>query len=362
MATRVYISGIIGANGWFEEGTTYNAFKREFEAALAKEDDIEVPINTPGGSIADGVAMYNLIAANRDRVTTINEGMAYSMGAIILSAGGKRKAYKNATTMIHNGSGRVEGNAKDLRGALEMLEKLDDAMAESIAQFSGKTVDEIKTAYFDYQDHTLTAKEALDAGILTELIDLNSEAVPANGKALSIAEAMALFTKNNKEAEDGLFTRLAARFKAQSTNTNPTPKPISQPISDSDMKIKLTAQLVSFAAIAGITAKDGDEVELTAEHLEKINTHITGLTGKLQSTTEAKTNAEAEVTRLTGELTNKTTEATEWKDKYMKMPGAVHTSVNTTEDPENKGENKGIGAYGDEDADYNANARAMFGK
>lgn len=360
MASRVYISGIIGANGWFEDGTTYNAFKREFEAALAKKDDIEVPINSPGGSIADGVAMYNLIAANRDRVTTINEGMAYSMGAIILSAGGKRKGYKNATTMIHNGSGRVDGNAKDLRGALEMLEKLDDAMAESIAQFSGKTVDEIKTAYFDYQDHTLTAKEALDAGILTEIIDLNSEAVPASGKALSITEAMALFTKNNKESEDGLFTRLAARFKAQSTA--PNNQPPSEPITDSDMKIKLTAQLVAFAAIAGITAKDGDEVDFTAEHFDKVSGHIAGLTTQLQAATNDKTKAEGEVTRLTGELTTKTTEAEDWKGKYMKMPGAVHTSVTTTKDPDNKFENKGIGEYGDEDADYNVNARAMFGK
>lgn len=333
MAIQIFIDDQIGYNWWTGGGITYRWFKKQFDTALATDEEIEVRINTPGGSIMEGTAIYNLIAANRDRVSTINEGFAYSMGAVLLSAGGKRKAYKNATTMIHNASGGASGNSKDLKGAMEMLVKLDDAMAESLAQFSGKPKEDIIAEYMDFQDHTLSAAEALEAGILTEVIELNSETVPTSTKALSHTEVIALFhSKSNTHSEDSIFQKILGRIR----DINPAAliKPIETSQENlSDMKITLTAQLVAIAAIAGITAKEGDEAEFTAEHFEKISAHVASVASQLETANTAKTKAETDLATANTNLANATTAAASWKEKYEAMPGATHTPVGTEGDP-----------------------------
>jgi ATP-dependent Clp protease, protease subunit len=314
MAKQVYIDDIIGGDWYYGMGVTYKSFKREFEAALASGEDVEVLINTPGGSVFEGMAMFNLIASNKEKVTTINIGIAYSMGAVLLCAGGKRKAYKNATTMIHNVSGGAYGNSKDIKSAAEMMDKIDDGLAESIMTFTGKSKEQVMSEYLDYQDHTLTAQEAFDAGILTEIIDLNSESAPV--KAMSLQEAFAHFGRNAATQDsfiDKFANRITSLFEGKKDNAVIEYEPIiaspNQPLNTTeDMKVKITSGMTALVALLNVKFDENQteqEVELSAESLEAINTalgnantQVEQLTANLNTANESLSTAQAEVTRL----------------------------------------------------------------
>lgn len=351
MAHKIYIVGNIGYDWWTGEGVTSNWFNKEFDAALASGEDIEIEINTPGGSVFEGIAIYNKIAANADKVTTIVTGIAYSMGAVIAMAAKKRKAYKNATIMMHNVSGGSWGNAKDLRAAVEMMDALDNSLIESIAQFTGLTAEDVKSKWFDYSDHTLSAQAAFDAGLLTEVIDLAAENVPANLAAMSKQDLFAYFGKlSNQGQERNFFDKLTSfiQNKIQPANqvnvvTENSPENLS------DMKIMINKSAAAVVAALGLQFAENEtekEVELTAEHVNTLNA--------------ALTTAQASLTEAQNNLTTITQERDDYKAKYEATPLANASNPGAGKDGDDDGGNKGIGAYGDEDADYVQNARTMF--
>jgi ATP-dependent Clp endopeptidase proteolytic subunit ClpP len=289
MAKQILLYGIIG--GYYYDGITAAGFRREFSAALASGEEIEIRINTPGGSIMDGVAIYNTIIANNANVTTINDGFAYSMGAVIMMAGKKRKGMKNSTTMIHNGSGMAVGNAREIEGSLETLKKLDNAMAESLAALSGKSVADITAKYLDYRDHTLSADEALAEGFLTEVIQLNSEAVPKDAKAMSQAELFAFYANlYHTEKEEGFINRMAT---AVQNLIHFKPAAAAATLPTDDMKIKITGNMAGLLTALSISANAGEEVDFTADHLEKLNALIASKEADLVTAKEANATATA---------------------------------------------------------------------
>ena len=129
-----------------------------------KDKDISLYINSPGGSVTDGMAIYDTMQYIKCDVSTICMGMAASMGAFLLSSGakGKRICLPNAEVMIHQPLGRTEGQATEIEIAanhiLQTKKKLNSIMAENC----GKTVEEL-TAATD-RDNWLTAQEALEFG------------------------------------------------------------------------------------------------------------------------------------------------------------------------------------------------------
>ena len=141
---------------------------------LESEDpgkDIQMYINSPGGSVTDGMAIYDTMQYIKCDVSTICMGMAASMGAFLLSSGakGKRICLPNAEVMIHQPLGRTEGQATEIEIAanhiLQTKKKLNSIMAENC----GKTVEEL-TAATD-RDNWLTAQEALEFGLVDKVID-----------------------------------------------------------------------------------------------------------------------------------------------------------------------------------------------
>lgn len=332
MAKKIYVVGNIGRDWWTGEGVTAQDFAREFDAALASGEDIEVEINSPGGSVFEGIAIYNKIAANADKVTTIVSGIAYSMGAVIAMAGKTRKAYKNATIMIHNVSGGAYGNAKDLRSALEMMDALDNSLVESIAQFTGLTAEDVKAKWFDYTDHTLSAQAAVDAGLLTEVIDLAAENVPNNLEAMSQTELFAYFAKlSNSTQEQNFFSKLG-KFINNKLGANTTPlNVVTDPVNNlSDMKIMINKSAAAVVAALGLQFTETEtekEVDLTAEHINTINA---ALSTAQNSLTEAQNN-----------ITTLTSERDDYKAKFEATPLAQSA-------------NAGAGKDGDDDGEQNA--------
>ena len=135
------------------------------------DKDIQFYINSPGGSVTDGMAIYDTMQYVKCDVSTICIGMAASMGAFLLSSGakGKRFALPNAEIMIHQPSAGTQGQITDMAIHLKRLEIVKGRMNRILAQNTGKPV-EVVTADCE-RDNFMTAQEAMDYGLIDKVID-----------------------------------------------------------------------------------------------------------------------------------------------------------------------------------------------
>jgi ATP-dependent Clp protease protease subunit len=137
--------------------------------------DIHIYINSPGGSVTAGLAIYDTMQFVTCDVNTYCMGMAASMGAFLLCSGtkGKRFALPNSDIMIHQVSGGAQGTASDVERSVEFMYKLNRRLARIIAENTGKTEEQVrKDADRDYY---MTAEEAKDYGIVDEVVKYRKE-------------------------------------------------------------------------------------------------------------------------------------------------------------------------------------------
>jgi len=134
------------------------------------DKDIQFYINSPGGSITSGMAIYDTIQYIKADVSTICIGMAASMGAFLLSAGtkGKRIALPNSEIMIHQPSGGTQGQATDIQIQAERIAKLKKKMNTILANNTGKTLEQIERDC--ERDYFMNAEEAKEYGIIDKVI------------------------------------------------------------------------------------------------------------------------------------------------------------------------------------------------
>ena len=134
------------------------------------EKDISLYINSPGGSITAGMAIYDTMQYIKCDVSTICMGMAASMGAFLLSSGakGKRFALPNSEVMIHQPSGGARGQASDIKIVAENILRTRDKLNKILAENTGKPVEVI--AADTERDNFMTADEALEYGIIDKVI------------------------------------------------------------------------------------------------------------------------------------------------------------------------------------------------
>ncbi|MDO5325538.1 MAG: ATP-dependent Clp endopeptidase proteolytic subunit ClpP [Clostridia bacterium] len=131
--------------------------------------DINLYINSPGGSVTAGMAIYDTMNYIKCPVRTVCIGMAASMGAFLLMAGekGKRLALPNSEVMIHQPSGGASGQATDVTIHAEWLLRTKNKMNGLMAQMTGQPLDKI--AHDVERDYFMTAQEALEYGIIDEI-------------------------------------------------------------------------------------------------------------------------------------------------------------------------------------------------
>ena len=134
------------------------------------DKDIQFYINSPGGSVTAGMAIYDTMQYVKCDVSTICVGMAASMGAFLLSSGakGKRLALPNSCIMIHQPSGGFQGQATDIQIHAEYILKLKKHLNEIMAANAGRTLEEVQAA--TERDNFMTAQEALDFGLVDQVI------------------------------------------------------------------------------------------------------------------------------------------------------------------------------------------------
>ena len=133
--------------------------------------DIYLYINSPGGSVTDGMAIYDTMQYIKCDVSTICIGQAASMGAFLLSAGtpGKRIALPNAEIMIHQPSAGTQGQITDMAIHLRRLEQVKERMTRLMAEHTGQPVDVVKDAC--ERDNFMTAEEAKAFGLIDTIIE-----------------------------------------------------------------------------------------------------------------------------------------------------------------------------------------------
>ena len=134
------------------------------------DKDISLYINSPGGSVTDGMAIYDTMQYIKPDVQTVCLGQAASAAAILLTSGTKGKRYltSHARVLMHQPSGGIGGTATDVRINAELIMDMKKTMSELTAEQTGHTLEEI---YRDNEyDHWFTAQEALDYGFVDKLV------------------------------------------------------------------------------------------------------------------------------------------------------------------------------------------------
>ncbi len=135
-----------------------------------KDKDINVYINSPGGSVTAGLAIYDTMQFLKPDVATYCVGQASSMGAVLLCAGskGKRQALPNSRVMIHQPWGGVQGAAEDISRQAQEILKMRDKINEILVRHTGRPMEKIQKD--TDRDYFLSAQEAKDYGLIDEVI------------------------------------------------------------------------------------------------------------------------------------------------------------------------------------------------
>lgn len=247
-AAEVFIYGDIGES-WWDETVTAKEFVKEI-AALDVEQ-LTVRINSVGGSVPDGLAIYNALKRHKASVTIAIDGMAMSIASLIAMAGDTVEMAENAILMIHAPWTYAGGNAADLREAADVLDKWAEAMSTSYAAKTGKTAEEILALLTDGVDHYYTAAEALEAGFVDSVTPALAIAASAD-----MAAARARFTRSPSVAAAANAPAAPAASLQQETpmsGTN-TPAAAPQPATPSAAEI-LAADKTRREGIRGAFAK-----------------------------------------------------------------------------------------------------------
>src|SRR6187431_966814 len=149
--------------------------------------DINIYINSPGGSVTAGLAIYDTMQFLTCDVTTYCMGIAASMGAVLLTAGtkGKRFALPNSDIMIHQVSGGAQGTASDVERTVEFMYKLKKRLIRILSHHTGKPEEQV--THDSDRDYYMSAEQAKEYGLVDEVIKSRRELAVASSIAESVA-------------------------------------------------------------------------------------------------------------------------------------------------------------------------------
>ncbi|NKI97548.1 ClpP-like prohead protease/major capsid protein fusion protein [Rhizobacter sp. SG703] len=173
---EIWIYGDIGES-WYGDSIAAKDFVQTVAALDA--ETITVRLNSYGGSVSDGIAIYNALKRHPATITVSVDGIAASIASLIAMAGDRIEIAENAMLMIHAPWGSMAGNAVELREYADMLDKWSQAMAASYASKTGRSLDEVMAWLTDGKDHWFTAGQAVDE----KLADATTAALPISASA-----------------------------------------------------------------------------------------------------------------------------------------------------------------------------------
>ena len=225
----ITVYGVIGED-WYGEGVTL----KRIDAALRAigERDVTVYINSPGGDMFEGIAIYHRLQEHSHKVTTKVLGMAASAASIVFLAGSTREVASSAFLMIHNCWTWLSGNRHYLRDIADDMEEFDAAMADLYAETSGQSAEDMAELMDD--ETYIRGKRAVELGLATGLLSSNEvtereteDAAQANAlKAMDVALAKGGMTRSERRELFANFKSGMPRAAGGGThNAAPTDKP-----------------------------------------------------------------------------------------------------------------------------------------
>jgi len=240
-------------------------------------DTIDIRINSDGGMVREGIAIYNALINSTATIRTYNDGVAASMASGILMAGDVIYAGSNTMIMIHRISGIALGNAQDLRSTADNLEKFENnSLIPMFAERTGKSTEKIQNEWMKGEDHWFSAQEAKDAGLIDEVIEPRANKVNvAKDNTKDIATAKAQFQNYLKpyldqKSEQSILDKLRNIFQNYGT-VLPTDSQTQNP----DQMEALVNKLATLFNFQNVSTADADAVytavknELTSLQQEK---------------------------------------------------------------------------------------------
>lgn len=205
---ELYLYGYIGqkADPFYgedpEEDITDKAVVKAIRELEKQTGRINIRINSPGGSVMHGDPIITAIRNSKAEIHTYVDGIAASMAFDIWAAAKNRHASINSKLMIHATGGFAFGTAKDMRAAADMLDKFDQSAISTFAAATGMSEDEIRSKFYDdYADHWMTAKDALEMGLIDEIEDYETALPVQNPEKYSYRQLLEHATKFYTNAE-----------------------------------------------------------------------------------------------------------------------------------------------------------------
>lgn len=215
---EVLIYGVIGDSFW-QESITARQFVSEFRNLEKDHDRINIRINSPGGSVWDGQAIFNAILSSKAEIHTYNDGLCASMAAVLLLVAKPENVHpaKNSMLMLHSPITGAYGNRKDIENVLNVLDKVQTSLITSVCERTGLDKETVESKYFDYEDHYFTAEEAKAEGLYQNIDDFEAENVPQNASTLKFTDLVKQF-----EPTASIFSDWIGRIAPQSKITPET--------------------------------------------------------------------------------------------------------------------------------------------
>jgi ATP-dependent Clp protease protease subunit len=213
-AGEVFIYGDIGED-WFGEGNTAKAFSDELKA-LGDVKTLDVYINSPGGSVFEGVAIYNILLRHRARKVVHIDALAASIASVIAMAGDEIVIARNGLVMIHCAAGIAFGSADDFRKMADSLDKIDGSIVDTYAQRTGQTAE--KCAAMMDEETWMNAEEAVALGFADQI-----------SEPMDVAAFAGLDVSKFRHTPEALKAAVAAAPPAAATEEPEAPAGVGKP-------------------------------------------------------------------------------------------------------------------------------------
>lgn len=355
---------IYGVIGSYWDDNTANAFVSAFNSLEKTCERINIHINSPGGSVHEGLPVCNAIKASVRDVHTYVDGIAYSMGAMIAISAKKGNVHMatGSLLMLHSVSTWTHGNAQHLRDEADVLDKYDDVLGNLIVGRTGKSLADVKAEYMDHKDHYFTPAEAKAEGLIDVIEAYEATDVPDDAQNMSYGQVAAWYEANADEPNEGFMQKILGRVKSALGGESNNSK---------DMFGNKFSKLGALAKVAAGSVTDEQLAEVNAEIVAAgvqgvtvvLDSELEEKTGLLTTLESDKTTLQTKVTDLEGQVSTKDARIAELekevKDlggKPAETPAAVVTDK--TDAPGTGDDNEAKDLYSSVDAE----ADKLFGK
>lgn len=310
--TKIEIFGQIG-DSFFEDGNTLETVRKEIES---REDDLEVDIASLGGSAFEGLAIHDLFAAHKGKVTMNIVGATASAGAVIAESADDINISENSLFLIHNSHGIAIGTAKDIAKTVDDMEKIDTRMVSIFSKRAeGKKTEKEITTLME-EDKFIDAKTAIEFGFADKQIETSKIAA-----SIDIDKVMA-----SKDLTAVQKAQIKATIKTKKMETPETPK-------ENTILSELKAGMESLkASIKAIGKKEPESVEVKILDNAEVQAQLTKMTDTLNILAEKNTElegntatAKTEADKIVAEKELLEAEKIEWEANKETLENEVST-------------------------------------